>query len=164
MPRNYQQFPLQDTGAGLDKNSPPDKVNPGALSDATNVDVESNGTIATRKGYERYYGNFPMRITNAEITEKLGDYFLDLSIATASSVDFTQVDGTYPIALQGTSADVIINDVINNLGQDFFSSFDVPLRKKFESSGLFEVEGIEFGFLDHPEGIFGVAQAESVNS
>lgn len=163
MPRQYQQFPLQDTGAGLDTNSPPDKIPSGALSSANNVDVESNGTISTRKGYERYFGNFPMRVTSAvlQYVPDLDGTYLDLSIGTASSVDFTKSTGNYPITIKGNSANTIIDDAINASGPDYFSSFRVPLRKRFDSSGLFTVEGIEFGFLDHPEGIFGLAKADN---
>ena len=98
MPRKYQQFPFEDIGLGLDTYSPKDKIRPGALSDALNVDAEANSTISLRKGYERYYGNLPIRPSLAEITSVGDTKNLRLTFGSPSTVNLT-LQGKGPIAI-----------------------------------------------------------------
>jgi hypothetical protein len=66
MARKYQPYPLQDISLGLDTYSPKDKIAEGALSDVLNMDPSANGTLSTRKGYARHYGNIPLRVNSIE--------------------------------------------------------------------------------------------------
>lgn len=114
MPRKYQQFPFEDIGLGLDTYSPKDKIKPGALSDALNIDAESNGTISARTGYERYYGNFPFKAVG-EIVEDGTE--LKFTIGDAAAVDLT-TQGIGPIYIDG-----LIKQTTDNPPQEIPYSF-----------------------------------------
>jgi hypothetical protein len=137
MPRKYQQFPLEDIGLGLDTYSPKDKIPSGALSDALNIDAEANSTISLRKGYERYYGNFPFRPTKVVVDG--GESFI--TFGDGESVDLSS-QGTGPLQIEWDSSSVYLD----NYRFDFVSTFT-------ENAGQWELSVADaadtFGYTDN---------------
>jgi len=142
MPRKYQQFPFEDIGLGLDTYSPKDKITPGALSDALNVDAESNGTISLRKGYERYYGNIPFKPTKIESLEKDGEFYYHLTFDTKDTIDFSLTPNG-PLKISGSTG----LDSEAELGGDgisqWYDTFKLPFLKTFAVQ-----ENVDFGVYE----------------
>lgn len=142
MPRKYQQFPFQDIGLGLDTYSPKDKIKPGALSDALNIDAESNGTISLRKGYERYYGNFPFKPIKIESLEKDGEFYYHLTFDTKETIDFSLTPNG-PLKISGSTG----LDSEAELGGDgisqWYETFKLPFLKTFALQ-----ENVDFGIYE----------------
>ena len=130
MPRQYQSYVIEDLGKGIDTYSPDDNIAPGMLSEATNVDPLSNGTLATRKGYERYYGGIPLRVNS--ITHSGTTITLEFDSAQSLTLaDIGQgpllVAGTIPSSAGGTG------DFSSTFNAAWYSNYSLSLRETFSS-------------------------------
>jgi hypothetical protein len=127
MPRKYQPFPFEDIGLGLDTYSPKDKIPPGALSYALNIDAEANSTISLRKGYERYYGNFPFRPNLAVV----GDDKLKLTFGGTGTVNLS-TQGNGPLYIEW-KAYVTEGDTTSYKSFTYYrDNYSIDLIKTFE--------------------------------
>lgn len=100
MARQYSLIQMSDFGSGIDQQSAESRIPPGFIERAFNADPLPAGQLRTRKGYEGYAGNLPVRVTKLEY-KTVDDlcFTLDTSVEL-NSVDLSAVRST-PIIVKG---------------------------------------------------------------
>lgn len=68
----YDTIANKDFSKGMDTYSAKNNIQPGHTSTLRNVDVNASGVLSTRKGYERYCGQLPIRVSKITHTAPSG--------------------------------------------------------------------------------------------
>lgn len=131
MARKYSPYPIKDLGLGIDTYSAKSDMQPGMLTDVLNLDPESNGTISTRKGYERYYGGIPLR---ARVVNHIDDK-ITFQFDEAQSIALLD-GGVGPLVVTGKlSPDnaSVAGDFSGVFSSVWYDTYRVTFRENFES-------------------------------
>ena len=73
MTSKYQTISHPNIGGGVDRRSTYNNIPQGFAEDMKNMDTNSTGYVRKRKGYQRYNGDLPIRIT--KIIDAVGNYY-----------------------------------------------------------------------------------------
>lgn len=94
----YVTLPEHDFGAGIDQQSPENKIPPGYVEDIENADPKSTGPIAKRTGYQGFAGYVPVRVQAVDYSGTTINLILDESI----NIPLNQVS---PLILVGKTSE-----------------------------------------------------------
>ena len=98
MKRQWQTLSFNDYSNGMDTRSSPDNIPEGFAEDLVDVDVKPTGEIETRKGFEGFAGNIPLRINKVQLEKIDGINYHHFHLDT--SFDFTNFK-TRPLVVYG---------------------------------------------------------------
>ena len=117
---------------GIDRYHSPDNIPEGMASEIKNMDPQSNGQLVTRKGFEQYYGEIPLRAS--AIAKSGTTYTLEFDSAT----NLANV-GDGPIVVAGLlPSDASVTNSGDFRSDSFqaryYDNFDVTFREIFTAA------------------------------
>lgn len=113
----YQTIRVPDLGAGIDAESAENAIQPGWAENIVNADPQPSGYIQTRRGYQGYGGNIPVRVTEVHQTGT------DLELTLDTSIDLSNIR-SQPLVIQGMTSNSTGGDFPNTgINTHYYSGF-----------------------------------------
>jgi hypothetical protein len=109
-------------GRGMDQFHPESRIPDGYWQDSLNGDPTPEGTMRTRKGYQRYAGSIPLRVTSVSRSGT------NLDLSVDSSFDLTNLRST-PIIVYGRLSAAQTGNHSTTTAYHLYSSFTISSGK-----------------------------------
>lgn len=156
MPRlQYVTIKERDLGAGIDQQSPENKIMEGFCEDIINADPKSTGQIAKRKGYQGYAGCLPVRVQSVKYNNNEIEFTFDSSIELPTRQ-------SSPIIVYGKSNITDADADFYNTEAVYYPGYTADIRDIFlTGTNTFTFLGVNHG-IETPYLIVGVAESTSV--
>lgn len=135
---NYQNFPEENFGDGIDQQSPEDKIQPGYVEDLTNVDPTATGTLKKRVGYQGFAGEVPLRV------KSYSQSGTNLTLSLDNSISLP-ISKTPPVIVYGKGSTG--TGEFASLSSQYYNTSSLDIRKVFSpGSGSITINASEHGF------------------
>lgn len=109
-------------GRGIDQFHPENKVPDGYWEDLVNCDSTPYGAVSKRRGYSRYAGSIPIRVTQIEHSGT------NIDLSVDSSFDLTNLRST-PVVVYGRLSSAQSGDFSTTATAKYYSSFTISSGK-----------------------------------
>ena len=156
MPRlQYVTIKERDLGAGIDQQSPENKIMEGFCEDIINADPKSTGQIAKRVGYQGYAGCLPVRVQSVKYDNDEIEFTFDSSIELPTRQ-------SSPIIVYGKSNITDVNADFYNEEAVYYSGYTADIRNIFlTGTNTFTFLGVDHG-IETPYMVVGVSESTSI--
>jgi hypothetical protein len=132
MALSYISVQETDFSKGIDARSAENQIAPGFAKDLLNADIVEKRP-RTRKGYQGFAGNIPVRVSRLQYVASTHQMYLTLDSAAsgAADVDLNSIRSS-PLVIYGRSSTVASGGPITTADSvHYYSAFTVPTRRTF---------------------------------
>ena len=131
MPLNFQTLTVKDLSKGIDARSTEDAIPEGFSEDLINVESNSEGWIAKRRGYQGYYGYMPMRVVSVDQINQSTD---NLELTLDSTIDISALPSS-PLVVYGklSSTQSSGDWTLGTNNAEYYTDFTANILKTLET-------------------------------